>query len=297
MSNPLNLREIVPLDWSQSRYVLTVDVEEWYHVNYTSADLSRIDTSVSSVEKNVELILQALQETGSTATFFVLGCIAEKHPEIVRAIGRAGHEVACHSYHHTLIYEQTRAEFAQDLRRAAALLSNLAGNKISGFRAPSCSITERNPWALDVLCECGFLYDSSIFPIKNYMYGVDGFPLHPCRLKTTEGNRLVEFPLQVLEFGGLKVPFGGGIYVRLLPAFVHRQLVRFNHSRGRSFMLYFHPSDIDSIHHEIPLSPKEKFFNNVGRRSGRRKILRLLRDFRWTGLERAYSVLLDSASQ
>jgi len=221
----------------------------------------------------------------------LLGCIAQKHPRLVREIARAGHEVACHSFHHMLVYEQTPAAFKADVERAASILSELAEKKIIGFRAPSCSITERNPWALDILCECGFLYDSSIFPIKNYMYGVTGFPLSPCRITTSSGNRLMEIPLQAMEFGPIRVPFGGGIYLRLLPGFVQRKLVSLSTGRGRSFMLYFHPSDIDSVHHKMDLSPKERFFNDVGRSSGRKKIFSLLMDYRWSGIEKTFFTL------
>jgi hypothetical protein len=188
-----------------------------------------------------------------------------------------------------LIYEQTPAAFKEDVKRAVGILSELSGQKIIGFRAPSCSITEKNPWALDILCESGFSYDSSIFPIKNYMYGVSGFPLYPCRLTTAAGNNLVEIPLQAMQCGPLRIPFGGGIYLRLLPAVVQRLLVSMTHFRGRSFMLYFHPSDIDKVHLSIALSPKEKFFNDIGRQGGRNKILRLLKENRWTSLNTAYA--------
>jgi len=293
MRNPLNLREIAPLDLpAQAPNVLTVDVEEWYHVNYHSADWSRIDTSISRVRENTADILRALEPQESKATFFILGSVAERHPDLVKAIAADGHEIACHSYSHKLIYEQNPAAFKEDVARAADVLSGLAGRKVIGFRAPSCSITERNPWALDVLCESGFLYDSSIFPIHNYMYGVAGFPVHPCRITTAAGNSLIEIPPQAMEFGRLRIPFGGGIYLRLLPSFLQRALVSITHSRGDSFMLYFHPSDIDRRHIKIDLSLKESFFNNVGRRSGRNKILRLLNDFRWTTIARAYSASL-----
>lgn len=290
MTNPLNLREIAPLDRHPTApNVLTVDVEDWYHVNYTSADPARIDTSVSRVCENTAEILEVLAETGSRGTFFFLGSTAEQHPDLVRAVASADHEIACHSFHHALIYNQTPEEFCEDVQRAVQVLSGLAGKKIIGFRAPSCSITEKNPWALDILCECGFRYDSSIFPIKNYMYGVSGFPVSPCRLTTSAGNRLIEIPLQAMEFGMLRIPFGGGIYLRLLPAFFQRALVSITHSQGRSFMLYFHPSDIDRVHMKLELSLKERFFNDVGRRGGRKKILRLLRDYRWVGLAEAYA--------
>jgi polysaccharide deacetylase family protein (PEP-CTERM system associated) len=294
MKNPLNLREIAPLDQSKiAPWVLTVDVEEWYDVNYLSANRSLIDTNISRVKENTAEILKALEESGSKATFFVLGSIAEKHPELIRSIARAGHEIGCHSYRHSLIYDETPKTFQENLQRAAAILSDLAGQKISGFRAPSCSITEQCAWALDVLCECGFQYDSSIFPIPNYMYGVKHFPVHPCRITTSAGNRLIEIPPQVMEFGRLRIPFGGGIYLRLLPTFLHRKFISLTHARGRSYMLYFHPSDIDKVHMHMELSLKERLFNDIGRRSGRKKIMNLLATLRWTSVGDAYSHFLS----
>jgi len=294
MKNPLNLREITPLDKSRiAPWVLTVDVEEWYDVNYLSANHSLIDTSISRVDENTAEILRALEESGSKATFFVLGSLAEKHPELIRSIARAGHEVGCHSYQHTLIYDETPKAFEENLHRAVTILSDLSGQEIKGFRAPSCSITEQCAWALDVLCERGFRYDSSIFPIANYMYGVKNFPVHPCRLTTKSGNQLIEIPLQVMEFARLRIPFGGGIYLRLLPGFLHRKLISLTHARGQSYMLYFHPSDIDRVHMHIELSLKERLFNDIGRRSGRKKILNLLGRVQWTSVTDAYSQFLS----
>jgi hypothetical protein len=128
------------------------------------------------------------------------------------------------------------------------------------------------------------------------MYGVKGFPLYPCRIVTSLGNPLVEVPPQAIEFGPLRIPFGGGVYLRLLPSFLQRAFVSLAHSRGRSFMLYFHPSDIDNLHLNIDLSFKERFFHNVGRRSGRKKIISLLKDFRWSSIGDIYSGFFVSGS-
>ncbi|GAB4330664.1 MAG: DUF3473 domain-containing protein [Candidatus Abyssubacteria bacterium] len=288
--NPLELKRLEPLDEAGlPPNVLTVDVEEWYHVNYRSADPSRFDTSVSTAYDNTMEILDVLNRIGSKATFFVLGSVAREYPGLVRAISKEGHELACHSDSHTLIYEQSASEFRDGLRRAVEAISSQSGEKVSGFRAPSCSITERNPWALDVLCEEGFLYDSSVFPIRNYMYGVAGFPLRPCVLTTAGGGRLMEIPLPVLDFGPLRIPCGGGVYLRMLPAPLLRRLISRAHSRGRVFMLYFHPSDIDTRHYRMPLSLRESFFHNVGRRGARRKIMNLLSEHTWTSISDAYS--------
>ncbi len=290
---PLDIQEIVLLDEAGlPGNVLTVDVEEWYHVNYTSADWSRIDTSVSTVYDNTMYILEILAKTGSKATFFVLGCVAMKHPQLVRAIHREGHEVACHGDTHELVYNLSSDKFREGLRKAIETIGSQTGKRPVGFRAPSSSITEKNPWALDVICEEGFLYDSSIFPVKNYMYGVRNFPAHPCRITTRGGNRLLEIPTPMMEFGRLRIPFGGGFYLRVLPLMLQERFISMTRTRRRSFMLYFHPSDIDTKHIKIDLSPAERFFNNVGRRTARHKILTLLREYPWTSIASAFSAYL-----
>ncbi len=285
---PLDLKEIAPLDEAKlAPNILTVDVEEWYHVNYMSADWSRIDTSVSRVYDNTMNILEVLAETDSKATFFILGCVARKFPNLVSAIDREGHETACHGDMHELIYNQTPQMFREGLKRAVDAVSSQTGKKVIGFRAPSCSITEKNPWALDILCEEGFLYDSSIFPIKNYMYGVGDFPVRPCRITTSGGAGLLEIPLPALTCGKMRIPFGGGIYLRALPLPIVKCLISVSHRGGHAFMLYFHPSDIDTVHIKIALSMAESFFNNVGRRSARKKIFGLLRSCQWTHVRAA----------
>lgn len=284
----------MPLPDPPSRTIVTVDVEEWYDVNYTSADWSRTDTSTSRVRDNTWEILEILARTGSKATFFVLGRIARHYPELVNAIDRQGHEVACHGEEHELLYDLNPSQFRQSLRRSVDRLSSLTGKNIIGFRAPSCSITEKNPWALEILCEQGFLYDSSIFPIENYMYGVRGFPVCPCRLTTGGGHRLIEIPPSVTELGRLRIPFGGGVYLRILPSVLQRRLISIARARGRPFMLYFHPADIDTKHMKIRLSPRERFFHNVGRRNARHKIMNLLKEYRWTTISDAFSAHLDA---
>ncbi len=287
---PLDLKEIAPLEETRlARDILTVDVEEWYHVNYTSADWSRIDTSVSRVCDNTMNILETLAETGSKATFFILGCVARKFPNLVNAIDQGGHETASHGDVHELIYNLSPREFRESLKTATDAISSRTGKKVVGFRAPSCSITEKNPWALDILCEEGFLYDSSIFPIKNYMYGVQNFPVHPCRITTQSGARLLELPLPALAWGKVRIPFGGGIYLRALPLPVVKLLISILHGSGHTFMLYFHPSDVDTVHIKIDLSPIENFFNNVGRRTARGKILNLLKGRTWDSVCSALS--------
>src|SRR6266850_6845842 len=152
--------------------ILTVDVEEWFHGNDFDLPKQRAEAMESRVEMQTDGLLELLESSGAKATFFVLGCVAEKHPDLVRRIHRAGHEVASHGYHHDLVYNLTPVEFERQLRASAVALDAVTGEKVAAFRAPSWSITEKNPWALDVLRSCGLTVDSSIFPLRTWMYGV-----------------------------------------------------------------------------------------------------------------------------
>jgi polysaccharide deacetylase family protein (PEP-CTERM system associated) len=291
--NPLDLKGIEALDNAgRGCNILTVDVEEWYHVNYGSADWSRVDTSISTVYDHTMRILEVLAETGSKATFFMLGCIAKKHARLIQAIDQQGHEMACHGNEHVLLYHQTPAEFRQDLKGAVHAICSHTDKELLGFRAPSSSITEKNPWALDILCEEGFRYDSSIFPVKNYMYGVSNFPAQPCRITTASGGRLLEIPVTTIGFWKMRIPFLGGFYLRVLPLMLQEQFMSIVRASGRPVMLYFHPSDISPFHIKIPLSLTEHFFDNVGRRTSRKKILSLLKSYRWTSIGDAFSSYL-----
>jgi polysaccharide deacetylase family protein (PEP-CTERM system associated) len=293
LKNPIDTEAISPRAGDESSSnILTIDVEDWYHVNYKTMNRSTTDTGVSTVYDNTMDILDILDQTSSKATFFVLGCVARAHPRLIQAIDRGGHELACHGDVHELVYEQSPEEFRRDLRRAVDSITAHTGKGIIGFRAPSWSITERNLWALDIIAEEGFLYDSSVFPLKNYMYGIRNFPVRTCWITTSGGRRLIEVPATAAAFGRIKVPCGGGIYLRLLPLWAQKRLMASAHAQGRPFMLYFHPSDIDERHLQINLSIRERFFHNVGRRGARGKIMNFLESFHWTSIRDSFSWLL-----
>lgn len=295
MKNPIEIDAINPSAKNEpSCNILTIDVEDWYHVNYKTLNHSATDTGVSTVYENTMDILDMLDRTRSRATFFVLGCIARAHPRLIQAIDGHGHELACHGDVHELLYEQGAEEFRRDLRRAVDSITAHTGKGIAGFRAPSWSITERNPWALDIIAEEGFLYDSSIFPVKNYMYGIRNFPARACWITTPGGKRLLEIPATATAFGRIKVPCGGGIYLRLLPLWAQKRLMVRTLAQGNSFMLYFHPSDVDKRHMPLDLSIKERFFHNVGRERAREKIINFLESFHWAGIRDCFSWLLSS---
>ena len=206
----------------------TVDVEDYFQVEgfANAIDRGSWDGFRTRVKGNTSLLLEMLDQRKVRATFFVLGWVARKHPEIVRQIAAAGHEVASHGMSHRLIYTQAPDEFRQETRDAKALLEDLAQKPVTGYRAATYSITSRSLWALDILCEEGFRYDSSIFPMRHDRYGIPDAEQKPHVLTTPGGARLVEFPISVLRYGGAKIPVAGGGYFRLFPYGLTRWALR-----------------------------------------------------------------------
>lgn len=270
-----------------ARRVFTVDVEEWFHSNFASAPALQTDQLPLRAGIGVERLLEALGQSGSRATFFFLGEVAATQPELVRRVASAGHEIGCHSFHHTLLYEQSRDAVASDLRRARAVLADLSGQPVHGFRAPSWSVTGRNLWALDVIAEAGFRYDSSIFPARNYLYGIDGAPKVPYRLRTRAGNELLEVPPPTLGVGPLRFGVGGGFYLRVLPLWVHRAAMRATLESGVPFLAYLHPREFDpeSWKLTLPLDAKERLIHSFGLARGASRARALLGEGTWHAME------------
>src|SRR5579884_1501291 len=202
----------------------SVDVEDYFQVAALASAIPRDSWArrESRVERNTQVLLDLLAERGIRGTFFVLGWIAERHPALVKRIAAAGHEVASHGFSHQLIYTQTPGEFREETSRSKRLLEDLVGAAVIGYRAASFSITRRSLWALDVLIDLGFRYDSSIFPIRHDRYGIPGAAPEPGALEAPSGRSIVEFPMSAATFLGVKVPVSGGGYFRLLPYWVTR---------------------------------------------------------------------------
>jgi polysaccharide deacetylase family protein (PEP-CTERM system associated) len=261
----------------------TVDVEDYFHVEAFSNAIAR--DSWSRLEyrcvRNVERMLEMLAERDVRGTFFILGWVAERSPELVKKIAAAGHEIACHGYSHQLVYRQTRDVFTNETRRAKELLEDLSGKPVLGYRAASFSITKVSMWALDVLIDLGFTYDSSVFPVRHHdNYGVPEAPLGPCRLRAPSGRTLIEVPLSVADIGGLRVPVSGGGYFRLLPYWLSRAGMRHIEAQGnRPVIFYVHPWEIDTDQPRVSagLVSRLRHYNNIDRCEAR--LRRLLQDF------------------
>lgn len=260
----------------------TIDVEDYFQVEGFASvvDRSTWDGYPTRVSANTGRILDMLARRNTRATFFVLGWVARKHPEIAREIAAAGHEVASHGMTHRLVYTQTPQEFRAETRDAKALLEDQCQQPVIGYRAATYSITQRSLWALDVIAELGFKYDSSIFPMRHDRYGIpDAHPL-PHVLRTPAGASLVEFPISVLRFGRIKIPIAGGGYFRLFPYAFTRWGLREINRRSQEFVFYIHPWEVDPEQPRIePAGAMSRFrhYVNIGRCADR--LGRLLGDF------------------
>ncbi|MEX0729881.1 MAG: XrtA system polysaccharide deacetylase [Aquisalimonadaceae bacterium] len=263
---------------------LTVDVEDYFQVG---AFASRIrpeewDQWPSRVERNTDCLLALFDAHQVRATFFVLGWIAERYPDLVRRIRDQGHEVASHGYSHQLVYNQSPETFRDEAARSKALLEDILGEPVTGYRAASYSITPKSRWALDILVELGFTWDSSLFPIRHDVYGMPGTPVVPYRLETDNGGELVEFPLSTVNLLGQTLPIAGGGYFRLFPYWFSRWGLDSINRRQEPFIFYLHPWEIDPEQPRVDnISTKSRFrhYNNLARCYGR--LERLLTKFRF----------------
>jgi polysaccharide deacetylase family protein (PEP-CTERM system associated) len=263
----------------------SVDVEDWYQVADFDAVVARDDWDryESRVARNTDRMLQLCDEAGVKGTFFVLTWNAERHPDVVRRIAAAGHEVASHGYGHRLVYELSPEEFRQDVGRAKALLEDLTGTPILGYRAPSFSITAKSLWALDVLLDCGYRYDSSVFPVRDALYGLPEARRFPYVIRERDGQALVEFPITTTPALGRNLPLGGGGYLRMLPyGYMRWGMRRVNTGEGEPAVVYVHPWEVDPGQPKLKTAGRRGFSTHyVGLAGTERKLRRLLRDFRF----------------
>ncbi len=265
---------------------MTVDVEDYFHVSGFADQVSRSDWDdmPSRVVANTQRLLALMEKHQTRGTFFVLGWVADKFPQLVRDIHRAGHEVGCHSYWHQLVYDLSPDEFRQDLIKARDVLQNLTGEAVTHYRAPSFSITGRSLWALDVLADEGFTCDSSIYPVYHDRYGIPEADPTPHRVITPSGT-LDEFPGGVFTFGKLRLAVSGGGYFRLYPRrFTEFCLGRINTRSASPFMFYIHPWEVDPDQPRLSGSLMSKFRHYQNLRTTEHKLNWLLPRFRFDSM-------------
>jgi polysaccharide deacetylase family protein (PEP-CTERM system associated) len=267
---------------------MTVDIEDYFHVQAFADVVARADWDryPSRVERNTLRLLEIFACRGIRASFFVLGWVAEKFPTLVQQIYQAGHRVGCHGYAHRAIYEGNESDFRNDLRRAKRTIEDILGAAVSSFRAPSYSITVRTLWALEILGEEGFEYDSSIYPIVHDRYGIPGAPRFPHLKSLRCGRQIKEFPPSTLRILGSNIPVAGGGYLRLLPYKLTAWAIHYlNHCEKQPAMVYLHPWEIDPDQPRISASWRSRFRHYQNLDSTETKCLKLLDDFSWGSME------------
>lgn len=260
---------------------MSIDVEDYFHVAALSKNVSTSewDNMASRVEQNTQKLLRVFEKYNVKATFFVLGWVAERYPQLVFNIDRMGHEVASHGYSHQLIYTQSPDVFQKETCMSKTILEDIIGKPVLGYRAASYSITNSSLWALDIIAKAGFKYDSSIFPVRHDKYGIPGFKREPHVILTPERLKLIEFPLSTFSIFGQIVPIAGGGYFRLYPYWLSKYFYTKTNKLNKSFVFYMHPWEIDPEQPRIRTSLLSKFrhYNNLEKCQERLQML--LNDF------------------
>lgn len=266
--------------------ILTIDIEDWFHCDFIS-EPSTWNNYETRIFKSTDNILEALNDRKLKATFFILGWVAEKYPEVVKKIHSQGHEIGCHSYIHELVHRMKPEEFREDTKRAISFIENITGEKIIMYRAPAFSITERTLWAFEILSEFGIQYDCSVLPSDSHDYG--GFPSYGEILPSViqvNGIKIREFPMNTVSVFGKQLIFSGGGFFRLFPYF----LINYWAKKSPYIVSYFHPRDFDAgqpMLKQLPLM--RKFKSYVGLKSSFPKFLKLLEDFNFVSVGEAAS--------
>ncbi len=276
---------------------LTVDVEEYFHPNAMDdvCAPSQWDALPHRVEPTTLRVLDILAEFDVRATFFVLGWVAERWPRLVVEIARSGHEVACHGFAHRLAYRLGPDRFRADVLRARTVLEDVLGRRICGFRAASYSIVPDSLWALDVLIDLGFEYDSSVFPIHHDLYGIPDFSRVPVRVRRPSGE-ILEIPASTVRFLGRNWPVAGGGYFRLLPYWVTRgAIARLNRHEGVPAMVYLHPWELDPAQPRLPAGLRTRIRHYTNLDVTEDRLRRLLKEFRFASISDTFRLHAETS--
>ncbi len=264
---------------------MSVDVEDYFQVSAFDGHIQRSqwDSLPHRVLRNTHIVLDLFAKNNTQATFFVLGWVAERYPELVKRIVAEGHELASHGYGHERATRQSQPEFRDDIRKAKNILEDLGAVEIKGYRAPSYSINKSNLWVHDELLEAGHQYSSSVYPVKHDLYGIPDAPRFAYRCE----NGLLEIPITTTQLAGKNLPAGGGGFFRLYPYVLSRKIIqRVNQQDQQATIFYFHPWEID------PQQPKQKgvglksrFRHYLNLHKTEKRLSRLLTDFKWQRMD------------
>ncbi len=260
---------------------LSIDVEDWYQ-GILQIKQEGWPKYENRIKQGLDKILRILDTYKTKATFFILGYLAEKQPDVINKISCAGHEIASHGYWHKLIYNQTPQEFREDVARSKDAIESITKKKVRGYRAPFFSITKDSLWALEILNDLGFDYDSSIFPVKNFLYGIPDADGSIHKISDTD---ITEFPLSVLKINGFRFPVCGGFYLRSLPYLISSCGIRSFNRSGQPVVVYLHPWELDIDKPKIPMGLKWKIIHEYNIATMENKLKLLVRDFYFTSIE------------
>ena len=266
----------------------SVDFEDWFQC-LEVIPMTSWGGYEFRIEKNAARLLDLLDEGGVQATFFILGYVAKRFPQLIKEIANRGHTLGTHGYSHVQVYKQAPAEFSEELKKAIGLVSDITGQRIYGFRAPIFSIIEKSLWALDILLEQGIIYDSSIYPVWNYRYGIVSNERFAYKRATPANNTIVEIPIATAQYLKINIPVGGGAYLRILPYQVTRAGLKKINREGRPFVFYIHPWEIDPEHPRIDLPFRIAATHYFNLSSTEPKLKKLMRDFKFAPLEKVFA--------
>lgn len=273
-----------PQSTTPGPHAMSIDVEDWYHpLDQEPANWGRYEHRIVA---STRAVLDIFARTGTRATFFVLGHVAEREPRLVEEIRAAGHEIASHGTEHRFIYKQTPDQFEADVRRSVDTLRAITGESVAGYRAPYFSITKDSLWALPILKRLGFIYDSSVHPVHNHRYGIPDAP----RLPHPVDAGLTEVPISTFPLPRINLPFAGGVYFRAFPWPMIRRLCRTLAARGERIVFYLHPWEIDADHPRIPLPASLRLRHYLSLDKTAPKLERLCREFRFTTIREALAL-------
>ena len=266
--------------------IFCVDLEDWYHQSLVPGNNTDF---TPRVEENTDRLLEIFSDTDTKATFFVLGQIAARHPGLIKKIRDAGHELACHGYDHKLLYDLTPQQFREDTKKAADLIEDIAGVKVLGYRASSWSVNNSTLWALEILQELGFVYDASIFPVKNFLYGIPDAPRFAHPRGVGEGSFL-EVPTSTFTFFDANMGFSGGFYFRALPAFMIKYFTREINKGGNPVIFYLHPVEIDKQAPKMKANIRDKIIMDWGIPGCERKLGSILKAYDFVTIKDYYNL-------
>ena len=270
--------------------ILTFDLEDWYHGNFLFDEYGQHSHDQDRVERPTRQILMMLEQNNQKATFFVLGEVAEKFPDLIREIADQGHEVGSHCFEHRLVYNSTKDFFQKDIKKSKEVLEAIIGHPVIGFRAPYWSIKADTDWVWDILKQTGFQYDASLYPFKTYLYGDNLFPRFHHQISTSINGKIEEIPATTARFLKYRIPFCGGFYFRILPYRIVKSLTKkVNTKEDQPVVFYFHPYEIDPKKEKSSRGLRNNFILHVNVKKFEKKFSKLIKDHQFTSIKDYFS--------